>query len=377
MPWLAWDGFFGCGPRPELTGNRLVAMEEEQKTVLVTGGSGFLGGWCVAELLRRGYSVRTTVRDLSREPEVRTRVENLSIEPQEGSSVDSPPETSGRLSVLAADLRSDAGWEEAVDGCDHVLHVASPFPLVQPKDPDELIVPAREGTLRVLRAALAAGASRIVVTSSVAAVGGSAKASTRRLDESEWTDLDDSTLTPYARSKTIAERAAWDLIEEMGETERLAVVNPGAILGPVLSSERSPSLEVVQRLLSGMPGAPRIGFNLVDVRDVADLQIRAMSDPGAGGKRLIAVRSFEWMADVARILRDRLGSDAPKVPKRSVPDLVVRAMGLFDPGVRSVAGQLGRKQEYSSKRAEELLGWAPRPIEETIVECARSMLDQP
>ena len=202
----------------------------------------------------------------------------------------------------------------------------------------------------MLRAALAAGASRIVVTSSVAAVGGSAKASTRRLDESEWTDLDDSTLTPYARSKTIAERAAWDLVEEMGETERLAVVNPGAILGPVLSGpERSPSLEVVQRLLSGMPGAPRIGFNLVDVRDVADLQIRAMSDPGAGGKRLIAVRSFEWMADVARVLRDRLGDEAPKVPKRSVPDLLVRAMGLFDPGVRSVAGQLGRKQEYSSK----------------------------
>lgn len=352
-------------------------MEGKQKTVLVTGGSGFLGGWCVAELLRRGYSVRTTVRDLSREPEVRTRVRSLLSEPQEGTSVDSLPEADDRLSVLAADLRSDDGWEQAVDGCDHVLHVASPFPLVQPKDPDELIVPAREGTLRVLRAALAAGASRIVVTSSVAAVGGSAKASTRRLDESEWTDLGDSTLTAYARSKTIAERAAWDLAEEMGETERLAVVNPGAILGPVLSTERSPSLEVVQRLLSGMPGAPRIGFNLVDVRDVADLEIRAMSDPAAGGKRLIGVRSFEWMADVAKILRDQLGSDAAKVPKRSVPDLLVRAMGLFDPSVRSVASQLGRKQEYSSKRAEDLLGWAPRPIEETIVECARSMLDRP
>ena len=352
-------------------------MEGKQKTVLVTGGSGFLGGWCVAELLRRGYPVRTTVRDLSREPEVRTRVRNLSSEPQESASADSPPEADDRLSVLAADLRSDTGWEEAVDGCDHVLHVASPFPLVQPKNPDELIVPAREGTLRVLRAALAAGASRIVVTSSVAAVGGSAKASTRRLDESEWTDLGDSTLTAYARSKTIAERAAWDLVEETGETERLAVVNPGAILGPVLSTERSPSLEVVQRLLAGMPGAPRIGFNLVDVRDVADLQIRAMSDPGAGGKRLIGVRSFEWMADVASVLRDRLGPDAAKVPKRSVPDLLVRAMGLFDPSIRSIAGQLGRKQEYSSKRAEELLGWAPRPIEETIVDCARSMLDNP
>jgi dihydroflavonol-4-reductase len=349
-------------------------MEEEQKMVLVTGGSGFLGGWCVAELLRQGHLVRTTVRDPSREPEVRTRVSQLSSEPQEKTSVDSPLEADDRLSVLAADLLSDTGWEKAVDGCDHVLHVASPFPLVQPKDPDELIVPAREGTLRVLRAALAAGASRIVVTSSIASIGGSAKGSERRLDESDWTDLDDSTLTPYARSKTIAERAAWDLVEEKGETERLAVVNPGAILGPVSSTDRSPSLEVVQRLLSGMPGAPRIGFNLVDVRDVADLQIRAMSNADAGGRRLVAVRSFEWMADVARILREQLGTDAAKVPKRSVPDLLVRAMGLFDPGVRSIVGQLGRKQEYSSERAEELLGWAPRPIDETIAECARSMI---
>jgi dihydroflavonol-4-reductase len=341
-------------------------MGAEQETVLVTGGSGFLGGWCVAELLRRGYSVRTTVRDLSREAELRGRVREL--------AGDLPADADDRLSVLAADLLSDDGWDQAVDGCDRVLHVASPFPLVQPKDPDDLIVPAREGTLRVLRAALQAGASRIVVTSSVAAVGGSAKGSGRPLDESDWTDLDDSTLTAYARSKTIAERAAWDLAEEMGATERLATVNPGAILGPVSGPDRSPSLEVIQRLLNGMPGTPRIGFNLVDVRDVADLQIRAMSDPKAGGKRLVAVRSFEWMAEVAKVLREQLGPAAPKVPKRSVPDLVVRAMGLFDPGIRSVTGQLGRKQEYSSAQAEELLGWAPRPIEETIVDCARSMI---
>ena len=333
-------------------------MVDEQKTVLVTGGSGFLGGHCVAELLRRGHRVRTTVRDRSREPQLRASV---------GSA-----EAEDRLSVFEANLLAGDGWEQAVAGCDRVLHVASPFPLVQPKDPDELIVPAREGTLRVLRAALAAGVGRIVVTSSVAAVGGGH--SKPRLDESDWTDLGDGKITPYARSKTIAERAAWDLVEEMGATERLAVVNPGAILGPVSSAERSPSLEVVQRLLNGMPGTPRIGFNLVDVRDIADLQIRAMDDPAAGGKRLIAVRSFEWMADVATVLRDELGPAAAKVPKRSVPNLVVRAMALFDPSVRSVTGQLGRKQEYSSARAEELLGWSPRPIEETIAECARSMV---
>jgi dihydroflavonol-4-reductase len=340
----------------------------EDQTVLVTGGSGFLGGWCVAELLRRGHSVRTTVRDLSREGEVRSRVRALADESPRG-------EVAGRLSFVAADLHHDKGWEQAADGCEHVLHVASPFPLVQPKDPDELIVPARDGTLRVLRAALKAGASRVVVTSSVAAVGGSAKGSGRPLDESDWTDLDDPSVSPYARSKTIAEHAAWDLAAEMGETERLATVNPGAILGPVSGPDRSPSLEVIQRLLNGMPGTPRIGFNLVDVRDVADLQILAMSDPGAAGKRLLAVRSFEWMAEVAEVLRNRLGAEAPKVPKRSVPDLMVRAMGLFDPGVRSVVGQLGRKQEYSSGTAEAL-GWAPRPIDETIVDCARSMLGE-
>jgi nucleoside-diphosphate-sugar epimerase len=340
----------------------------EDQTVLVTGGSGFLGGWCVAELLRRGHSVRTTVRDLVREGEVRSRVQNLAGG-SPGAAADS------RLSFVAANLHEDSGWEQAVDGCEHVLHVASPFPLVQPKDPDELIVPARDGTLRVLRAALKAGASRVVVTSSVAAVGGSAKGSGTPLDESDWTDLDDPSVTPYARSKTIAEHAAWNLAAELGETERLATVNPGAILGPVSGPDRSPSLEVVQRLLDGMPGTPRIGFNLVDVRDVADLQIRAMSDPAAGGKRLLAVRSFEWMAEVAEILRDQLGEEAPKVPKRSVPDLMVRAMGLFDPGIRSVTGQLGRRQEYSSAAAEAL-GWAPRPIDETIVDCARSMLGE-
>jgi dihydroflavonol-4-reductase len=338
----------------------------EDQTVLVTGGSGFLGGWCVAELLRRGHSVRTTVRDLSREDEVRSRVRNLA-DGSPGAAADS------RLTFVAANLHDDSGWEQAVDGCEHVLHVASPFPLVQPKDADELIVPARDGTLRVLRAALKAGAVRVVVTSSVAAVGGSAKGSGMPLDESDWTDLDDPSVSPYARSKTIAEHSAWDLAAEMGETGRLATVNPGAILGPVSGPDRSPSLEVVQRLLNGMPGTPRIGFNLVDVRDVADLQIRAMSDPEAGGRRLLSVRSFEWMADVAKVLRDQLGDQASKVPKRSVPDLMVRAMGLFDPGIRSVVGQLGRKQEYSSAAAEAL-GWAPRPIDETIVDCARSML---
>jgi nucleoside-diphosphate-sugar epimerase len=333
------------------------------KTVLVTGGSGFLGGWCLVELLRRGYWVRATVRDLGKEAEVRARVR---------SQVDA----GDRLSFFAADLGDDNGWAQAVDGCDYVLHVASPFPATQPKDPDELIVPAREGTLRVLRAGLDAGVDRVVVTSSVAAVRGGVTEAAAPLDEESWTDGDDAELTPYTRSKAIAERAAWDLARERDATGRLAVVNPGAILGPALGGEQSTSLQIVERLLKGMPGTPRIGFSIVDVRDVADLQIRAMTAPEAGGERLIAVARFQWMSDLAAVLRDRLGPAAAKAPKRSVPDFVVRAMGIFDPGVRSIAGQLGERVEVSSEKAQSLLGWSPRPVEETIVDCARSLIDE-
>jgi nucleoside-diphosphate-sugar epimerase len=335
---------------------------QEGKTVLVTGGSGYLGGWCVVELLRRGYRVRTTVRDLAREAEVRATV---------ATQVDA----GDRLTVLAADLLDDAGWGDAAGGCDYVLHVASPFPPVQPKDPDELIVPAREGTLRVLAASLDAGVERIVVTSSVAAITGSGKAvSGRPLDERDWSDPDNPKLSPYACSKTVAERAAWDFMAERGATEKLATVNPGAIIGPVLNDDRSFSLQAIERLLGGMPGLPQIGFSFVDVRDVADLEIRAMTAPEAAGERFVAVTTFQWMADIATVLRERMGEAAAKVPSRSIPNFVVRGMAIFDPSVRSIVGQLGRKTNLSSAKAEARLGWSPRPIDETIVECAQSLL---
>ena len=332
-----------------------------EKTVLVTGGSGFLGSWCVIELLRRGHRVRTTVRDLGREAEVRAAI-SPEVDPGES------------LTFFAADLLRDEGWDQAVEGCDHVLHVASPFPPAQPKDPDELIVPARDGTLRVLRAALAGGVERIVITSSVAAVAGSGKPISQKRTEDDWTDLANDELSPYVRSKTVAERAAWDLARDEGAEDRVAVVNPGAILGPVLSEDRSFSLQVIERLLKGMPGIPRIGFSFVDVRDVADLEIRAMESPAAGGHRYIATDEFMWMAEVAEALREELGSDAAKVPSRSVPNLVVKAMALFDPGVRGVVGQLGRKVQYSSERARSELGWSPRSSRESAIDTARSMI---
>jgi nucleoside-diphosphate-sugar epimerase len=338
-----------------------------EQTVLVTGGSGFLGGWCLVELLRRGYCTRTTVRSLTREAEVRANV---------GSQV----AVGDRLTVLAADLTKDEGWTEAIEGCDYVLHVASPFPPAQPKDPDELIVPARDGTLRFLRASLAAGVQRVVVTSSVAAVrnaGPGADRGGRALTEADWSDPDDLHLTPYTRSKTIAELAAWEFMRAQGQEQRLVTVQPGAIIGPVLGDDRSYSLQAVERMLTGrMPGLPRLGFSFIDVRDVAALEVDAMTAPEAAGQRLIAAGSFLWLSEVAAILRDQLGPDAGKVPRRGVPNVVVRALALFDPGIRSVAGELGQKTTYSLENARRRVGWAPRPVEETIVDCARSLLGQ-
>ncbi len=348
-------------PRSERLRWATAMADVRDETVLVTGGSGFLGGWCVIELLRRGYTVRTTVRSLSREDQVRAAV---------GSEVD----PGDRLTVLAADLTSDDGWPEAVNGCDYVLHVASPFPPKQPKDPDELIVPARDGTLRVLAMSLDAGVKRVVLTSSVAAIRLAEGAPVRPLDETDWTDPDSPGLTPYVRSKTIAELAAWEMARERGAEDRLAVVNPGAIIGPVLNDDVSYSLQAVQRLLDGSPGVPQLGFSLVDVRDVADLELRAMTSPEAGGQRFIAATKFLWMADIGAVLRERLGDRASKVPTRTIPNLLVRAMALFDPGIRSVVGGLGKRSELSSEKARSSLGWSPRPIEDTITETGETLI---
>jgi nucleoside-diphosphate-sugar epimerase len=338
-------------------------MSSLGETVLVTGGTGFLGGWCIASLLERGYEVRTTVRDLARERAVRDAIAAAGIAP--GS----------RLTVLSADLKSDAGWEDAVAGCRYVLHVASPFPPVQPKDPDELIVPAREGALRVLRAALDAGVERVAMTSSVAAIHPDRESSEAApYTEADWTDGDDSSRTPYVRSKTLAEQAAWQHAREADAETRLAAINPGAIIGPALSDDHSYSLQVVQRLLAGMPAAPRLGFTLVDVRDVADLHIRALTDPAGGGERFIATDRFLWMPEVAAVLRHRLGDAANKVPTRVAPNLLIRAMALIDRGVRPVVSDLGKQSWYSSNKARTTLGWTTRPIEDSIEDCARSLV---
>jgi nucleoside-diphosphate-sugar epimerase len=341
-------------------------VSETNGTVLVTGGTGFLGGWCVAELLRRGHDVRTTVRDVAREPAVRATVERADVD------------AGDRLSVVAADLGADAGWAEAVAGCGGVLHVASPFPPEQPKDPDELIVPARDGALRVIEASLAAGVSRVVMTSSVAAVRHGRPASPERpYTEEDWTDGNDTRRTPYVRSKTLAERAAWDHVRAAGAEDRLATVNPGAIIGPVLNNDHSFSLQAVQRLLDGMPAMPRLGFTFVDVRDVADLHIRALTDAAGGGERFLATDEFLWVSEVAAILRERLGDRAAKVPTRVAPNVVVRGLSLFDGSLRSIVGDLGKTAYYSNAKARERLGWQPRPVADSIADTGESLLAHP
>jgi dihydroflavonol-4-reductase len=330
-------------------------------TVLVTGGSGYIGGWCVIGLLQQGYNVRATVRDLSREAAVRANIAKV-VDP------------GNRLSFYAANLTEDAGWDAAVEGCDYVLHVASPLGVAEPKDPNELIVPARDGAKRAIGAAIKAGVKRVVMTSSVAATSKGGPGDTVS-DETDWTDLKEPNTSAYTQSKTIAERAAWDMIAASGGDTTLAVVNPALVLGPVLSGDYSESVQVVERLMSGrVPGLPRLGFNIVDVRDVADLHFRAMTDPQAAGQRFIAAGQFAWMADLAALLRANLGPEAAKVPTRKVPDFVLRIAGLFDKDLASVTGGLGRKHDYTTAKAQNLLGWKPRPMQDTVLDCARSLV---
>jgi dihydroflavonol-4-reductase len=332
-----------------------------QGTVLVTGGSGYIGGWCVIGLLEQGYTVRTTVRSLAREAEVRANL---------GKMV----KADDRLSFFAANLTEDAGWDEAAAGCDYVLHVASPLGVAEPKDPNELIIPARDGAKRALSAAIKAGVKRVVMTSSVAATSKSGSGDSVS-DETVWTDLSDPNVSAYSQSKTIAERAAWDLIGASGGATTLATVNPALVIGPVLSADYSESVQVVERLVSGrVPGLPRLGFNIVDARDVADLHIRAMTAPEAAGQRFIAAANYAWMADLAALLKAKLGPDGAKVPTRKVPDFVLRFAALFDKDLGAVTGRLGQKHDYSSAKAQTVLGWKPRSLEDTILDCARSLI---
>jgi nucleoside-diphosphate-sugar epimerase len=332
--------------------------------VLVTGGSGFIGAHCILQLVAAGYRVRTTVRSLDREAGVRAMLKAGGTEPGEA------------LSFVAADLMSDAGWPEAVAGCNFVLHVASPFPLGAPKHDDELVVPAREGSLRVLRSARDAAVRRVVLTSSFAAIGYGHEPTDRRFSEQDWTDLGGGGVGAYVKSKTLAERAAWDFVTREGGALELAVVNPVVVFGPVLGPDYSTSIQFVQRMLDGkIPGSPRLSFGVVDVRDVADLHLRAMNDPAAKGERFLAVAGdFMTAQEIALLLKARLGDAAARVPTRVLPDWLLRLIALVDPSVRQIVPELGKVKNATNAKAKRVLGWKPRSNEDSIIATAESLI---
>ena len=330
--------------------------------VLVTGGSGFVGAHIILQLLGAGHQVRTTVRSVNRENLVRAMLKAGGADP--GDS----------LSFFAADLASDAGWQEAVTGCDYVMHVASPIPPAAPKHEDDLIVPAREGTLRVLRASRDANVKRVVLTSSCGAIYYGHPPRKTPFDETSWTILNND-LTAYVKSKAIAERAAWDFVAKEGRGLELSVVNPAGIFGPILGPDYSPSVELIKRLMDGMPGAPRLYFGVVDVRDVADLHIRAMTHPSAKGERFIAVSGdCISMVDIAKMLRSRLGASAKRVPRLQLPDWLVRLAAKRDPSMRQLLPLLGNIRNATSEKAKRVLGWSPRSNEEAVVATAESLI---
>jgi dihydroflavonol-4-reductase len=319
-------------------------------TILVTGGTGFVGRHCILQLLRDGHEVRTTVRSLAGQTQMRAALK------AHGVTGNAP------LAFVAADLLSDQGWAEVASGCEAVLHVASPFPLTQPDDENEVILPARDGALRVLRASREAGVRRVVMTSSFAAVGYGRVYPGRPYDERDWTE-EDAPNAPYIRSKVIAERAAWDFIAREGGALTLSVINPTGIFGPMIGANASASIAMVKAILEGhIPGPPDRTFGVVDVRDVADLHIRAMESAEAAGERFIAVSGPALsLREVAQILREHLGEQAHRV-----------TLPLLQSPL--TAGNGPQRRNASSAKACKLLNWSPRPASEAILASAQSLL---
>jgi dihydroflavonol-4-reductase len=316
------------------------------ETVLVTGASGYIAGHCVSDLAAHGYLVRGTVRDPAKAAHL-----------------------AGLAELVTADLESDEGWAGAVAGCRYVLHVASPFPLADPADENELIRPAVQGTLRVLRACAASGTvKRVVLTSSVAAVRPT-RPGPGPLTEADWADTDGH--DPYQQSKTLAERAAWDFVHANGRPE-LVVINPGLVLGPVQHAAAGTSLEPIRRLLARqLPGIPRLGWAIVDVRDVAAAHRLAIEHSAAAGNRYICAGPHVWMRDMATILATRY-----RVPTRPAPYWLLWLAARFDPDIRSVLGSVGQQELVSAAKAERELGWTMRPLTDTILDTAQSLVDR-
>ncbi|MEP6785480.1 MAG: NAD-dependent epimerase/dehydratase family protein [Sphingomonadales bacterium] len=329
-------------------------------TVLVSGGSGYIAGFLIRQLIREGWTVHTTIRNLEGERRVRARLAT----------------DNDRLHFFAADLTRDAGWADAMAGCTHVAHVASPFPAEHVKDANELIVPARDGALRALRFARDAGVRRFVLTSSVAAIGYGHPHAKTMFTEADWSDTTSPDTSPYAQSKTIAERVARDWIAAEGGEMEFASINPSLVVGPVMDADVSTSIEVIDKMLSGaLPGCPDLGFAVVDVRDLVDLHISVLTAPDMANERFIASGRTFKLIEIARLFKARLGVRARKVPARRLPDFLVRIAALWDPMVRSVLPELGRTRHMDASHAKAILGWETRNEEDSLVDCANSLID--
>jgi dihydroflavonol-4-reductase len=336
----------------------------EKPTVLVTGISGFIARHCALELLNAGYGVRGTVRSLKRSDDVRDSL--------------SPHAAVSRLEFAEADLESDAGWEAAVRGCRHVLHVASPFPAIQPKDEQDLIRPAVQGTLRVLRAAAASGVDRFVQTSSLVAVMyGHPRERTTPFTEADWSRIESPGVSAYGKSKTLAERAARDFVAKDGAGLHYSSVNPGFVLGPMLGRDLGTSAQVIRMFLKGKyPGAPRISMPCVDVRDVARAHRLALEVGAPSGGRYLAVAECLWMVEVARAIREGLGPQGSRAPRFELPDWLIRLVAVFDASARLALPELGRESRVDNSLTRRTLGMEFIPAREAAVALARSLVDQ-
>lgn len=332
--------------------------------VLVTGGTGFVGIHCILQLLQKGYLVRTTLRSLSRKEEVLEMLKEAGISPF------------GHLEFIEADLTSDTNWDNAVKACRYVLHVASPIHLRLPKHEDEMIRPAVDGALRVLKAARDAGVKRVVMTSNFGAVGYSHKDKNTLITEEAWTDPNEKGLSVYNKSKVLAELAAWKFMEREGGDLELSVINPVGIFGPSLGKSLSSGFELLKKVLDGsMKAIPNITLSIVDVRDVADLHLRAMVNPAAKGQRFLALAGGVMsLPEIAEFLKVQLGDAARNISTKRMPDWVVRVAALFNPVAKNVVPQLGRYRNASNGKARMVLGWNPRANEEALIASAVCLL---
>ena len=335
------------------------------QTVLVTGATGYIAKHLVLQLLEAGYIVKGSARSLSREAELRDAVgPKLSDQ----SALD-------RLTLVPLDLSSDDGWAEAMQGVDVVMHTASPFPMTQPKNEDELIRPAVDGALRAVKAARAAGVTRVIMTSSVAAISNKEPAPGQtQFDETDWTDLKHPTATAYVKSKTLAEQAVWDWHESEAPEMQITMINPGFVQGAPLDNQFGTSIQVVERVLSGKdPMLPHVGFACVDVKDIALMHIRAMERPESIGKRFPGVDRFLWFQDFALLLKAQHPNR--KIATRQAPDLLIRFLSLFDPSIRTILPTLGRKDMVSAAQAEDILGMSFRSAEDSIREAGAYLVE--